>query len=459
MSRRRFSGQLLGLAKPLEIISAGSATGLDLAYSIPLARHDEPFEPLYSTHAGTQSSVAQMNDKAQLKDIRPRAKRSQSTAERLNIVGESLPAPGKPDEAQLEPTVEKQGDPIRLPAYLPLPHRRISTQQLDEAFSLPRPHPGGSESVQAIFPAEVPLQGHRRQRHRPSRLDLPPCVTFKQSAKRRSLGSPFSPCTAGSVRSPGPSPLVRADTDCTTQVDLPEPITSPKRRSLTMFLSGSPTKLLRSGSTLASNLHITKSPHRPWSSHGTLSPSGDSDTSPTTERYIRRRSSASPFSSPKHPPTQGSGEEAISFGFVGVADAFSTFSPPPSYEVDSLRHHRMTGRHENRGHAEMPLDLSSPVSPLTFGGKASSSNKADALLGANPLNRNLLAPAGLPTGPDVYDGLVIDGASFRLGSDDGDESDKDEGRDKRSGGGSGFGSGNVKRWLRKRGLSGKASVE
>ena len=62
------------------------------------------------------------------------------------------------------------------------------------------------------------------------------------------------------------------------------------------------------------------------------------------------------------------------------------------------------------------------------------------MLGMNPLNTNLLAPGGLPTGEQVYHGVDIPCASVHLASDDEDEGD----------GPSNSGKKGMKRWLSKK---------
>ncbi|CAO1618004.1 unnamed protein product [Parajaminaea phylloscopi] len=471
LARRRSSGQLLNLIKPLEIVSPGATAGV--YYQWGLLAPEEEQVPKNSSQPQARGTDVTAS--------RPRVKRSSSAIGRLNVVGDWLPNDTSQvrdeginpfwDEAPTASKVISQSplvtdSLIRLPSYLPLPHRQVSTRQLDEAFGSSRQQHAVEDGPVAEAALDVEDAASektiRRQRPRPDRLDLSPTSNFKSLMKRRSMGG--SPAAQSLTQSRAAdyagvyaghedsaellqSPCIEGLTDRDGHPSMSSRSAAQSvSRHVASMVSRSP---LRSPKDIAGK----RSGRRPWSSQGVASGEEGAATvgepiSPSRLTKMRRRSSLMAASSAicagmRSPTAAGShnAKQEVTYrnpfqeAFPGHAPAaFSELSPPPSYstgnqvrrpgatELDAGPRVSPVAAHRLRAASDPPSpSIDSPKRPV-----ARDSRKAETLLGAHPLNRHLLAPAGLPTGPDVYDGLVFDGPSYRLESEDEDEEEGDD---------------------------------
>lgn len=86
------------------------------------------------------------------------------------------------------------------------------------------------------------------------------------------------------------------------------------------------------------------------------------------------------------------------------------------------------------GMAVDPFNEDGTAAKPSGGEVEATTGKASHILGLNPLNAHLLAPAGLPTGEAAYDRVgLIAGASMKLDSDDEDDGEDESHSGGRSG--------------------------
>lgn len=423
LMRRRSSGmgQLDLAAQPLTVSSPALTTGLaglSLYTVVPLEAggHQTEDEVLAGSVAGVPPSHGRRgSDQATTiahDAPRTRAKRRHSTTVGTNVVGPYLQAP-----SNVEPPKD-DADLIRLPAHLPLPHRLISSREMEEAFR-PDPFTTGPHDSTALAPAaglayDVGRQVKRQRsvafapslgstdpgvattpRRRPAQLDLTPHSTFTTLSGMEDVVSP----AGGGPPSADASP-VSARRTRTRRPQSAQGVPYFSTAGGLMMATSPSSGLAGAFSEAVRGLRTTHSP-RPFAN--TVSPGGVSaastssssgsnsadlsrGNSPTIQRgdsqhnkrrslesspTTRRRLSWSPFSSRR--------------GDLGVEDPLSPLSPPP------------------------------PGPPEQKYG-----SKSHAVLGMNPSNAHLLVPGGLGTGEEVYHGIVIDGPGVRLASDDED---------------------------------------
>lgn len=500
----RFSGLLLNHTKPLEVATPSHSGSAYYPWGL-LAPQNEIVATEAEKHALTaQRSTAGIDENG---GIRPRAKRSRSAVKRINVVGERLPelqinhrqVTGPLEDNQLNEDQSGRNSTIseaaiRLPAYLPLPHRHFDSRQLDEAFRLPAstkeaPNNADSQGFATTAPKVAIIAPERKHRPRPARLDLSTQATFRPLMKRRSLSLDASPSSMKADKAcvydvyEGSHELLRSPGDIlpgNTDIGAASP-----REVGRSSVAPVPRLLRHVVAKTASQPRSPLSPQgrrgfrRPWSSHEASLCFEEDKAIPTqavdgtrTNHLLKHkyRSSllvASPAPcignrSPARMATDVKTEQAEDAGAATSRYAdrptFSDLSPPPSYPpaitvdgwsdvttegVVSFSGAEMTTTLPQKGRmacAETPSQH-----PLATSGRDQC--KAEKLLGAHPLNRHLLAPAGLATGPDVYDGLVIDGPSFRLASDDEGDGESEDDQEAR---GAFLSAEGVKKWLRRK---------
>lgn len=368
--RRASSVQLssMGLVKPLEV-----ATPSRLGFMAP-----NGWPSLFgevdkgaSSRRASASNCEGQHKTTTAQTRRHRLERSNSVGKEVadhfpaHLVQQVVPA-------EVTTTVE---DSIRLPSFLPLPHRLATTKDLDEAFQTTPTSRPSQEVIQASpsTAAATPI----RTRPRPARLDL---------------SIPVSPSVAGET--PILEQMSRAESTSRKRTRRPWSAHEMSANSLKSWTSMRPSLSSGSGPRNTTSGEARVASRR---SSILLSPSSWSPV----QSFLRRRTEGlDPFERP--PPTPSSSGSPLD-GISRSATSLTTPATRTSYRY------------------------SLPDSPLATQ-QAEDSTKAETLLGANPTNRHLLAPGGLPTGEAVYHGIEIPCASIHLASDDEESSSSDDGR-------------------------------
>ncbi|PWN87867.1 hypothetical protein FA10DRAFT_269153 [Acaromyces ingoldii] len=357
--------------------------------------------------------------------IRTRKTRSYSAVQRSNHVGnylcvtEQQPRGGHEDEGEgkkndNEEPLKLSMSTIQMPAFLPLPRHQASAALLIEAFDRPlkqasdgtvedttasNNEAAASASASSTLRARLTSQG----RATPSTLDLSrsrPTETAIQVTHLRS-GSNAHDAAAGRGGRRRPSTMSGLPSSA-TQVQ--KAIEQGHQHIVFRNPFG---KDESSGNAEEEEqgvgLGISSAERSAWSPWSP--PLLDSAGNPPT---IRRGSSldytvSKPFhyfdeSYVPHFQEKGDAEDEAAIAVMGARRPRDHHHHQRYYS----HHHSQRGR---RGEA------------------SSSPTKAAAMLGMNPLNANLLAPGGLPTGEQVYHGVDIPCASVHLASDDEDEGD------------------------------------
>ncbi|CAO1616655.1 unnamed protein product [Sympodiomycopsis kandeliae] len=426
--KRRSSMCLLGSFKPLDPVTPSSHTGLggtssyDLETLIQAQGRDTRMHNNRAAFTVGMGIVAPISRRASdhTKDSRAseqpiahrtRAKRSHSATARSNTVGEIVPQFhfGQGDTIHMDdpfcstPATAKEA--IRLPAHLPLPHRLASSKELQEAFE-PRPVQGVSQHK---LPDNVGREVKRRRsilfasdsgeapalqlrnRPRPAKLDLSPQSSFTTLA-----GMTNTPA----VTSPNISPVTRSR------------VRTPKRRPQSARGSDFAQPFL---STVGGIAHASPS-------------SGLADAFANALRGLKSPISPSPFANPS-----SAGLSASSTSSSNMQDHSPDSAPSPtrrkrrhlkslSTDLSAMRRRlswslpsdKKAG--DGNGTSEdLALDRLQQQPEHNYG------SKSHTIFGMNPSNAHLLVPGGLGTGEEVYDGVVIECASIRLGSDDEDD--------------------------------------
>lgn len=369
-------------------------------------------------------------------------KRTHSASGRGNVIGDKLP------DHSLSATLVDSGEDsvspgsIRMPAFLPLPHRLQSSRELDDAFqtvhdsldsaaltSLPRNKASVKFAEEAADSRSRSNSGGegRKDRPRPARLELTPL---------RGAASDLVEHLAYTTSTPEAAmTLERSNSSRATVKGGPtaEPMSTSSSRSSSSSFGMSPMS--------------ARKRTRPWSAYE-MSPAM------VAQAFSAMRTNNGRFDTPAGASPFPLESPALRSRGPGSSTLYSPSPFGPLSAIDSPSGSRF--RSSSLGSpSKGGYSPSLPLSPCDGRRKGASSSlglnagtleasKGEQRLGANPLNRNLLAPGGLATGEGVYDGLVIPCASVHLGSDDEDDEERKAMALRESAGGS---KGVMKKWL------------
>lgn len=368
-----------------------------------------------SEHLDSSARIHQQSTSAPTAATRTRAKRSYSATMRGNVIGQlpsrlqgsADPFSSDSDKPASGKDTGDQTNLIRLPAHLPLPHRLVPTQELEDAFR-PQPLDPSSSATHSeeddnarrparkrrsiVFAPTTPppttQPSHLRNRRRPAHLDLSPHSSFttltgmQDNTKRHSLSSPdVSPLRPRSASRRPQSARGYAKPFLTT---------------VGGGAAASPSSGL--ADAFSNALRGLKSPLSPH-------PFADSQQSPPGLRSARSGESSTSPEGGGYLQTPLDRDEAIGVG----------------RQRRSLSIDLSTVRRRLSWSSKPPLVEPTPTSPSQQQQQQQYGSKSHAVLGWTPANSQLLVPGGLGTGEEVYDGVVIDCPSIRLTSDDEDE--------------------------------------
>lgn len=289
-----------------------------------------------------------------------------------------------------EPSV----DLIRLPAYLPLPHRKANKDLLDSAFSSPANPFDTPSSVQDKSSFSQPdfasstsssktIAGTSFERKRPAPLEL----RFETSTSILNKDpSQFSRST-----SPSPTTILQKPMGARRGTTSNESPSSTRARRPFSMHEYSPSWSPSSASGMNTPIKVTWSPMTPISA---MNAGGTLQDRIDEEKEIRNRRRGS------------------SFDLGGFNRRRSSLLGLGSFQGLNF------GSSSNSNN-------SSSNSISTSKDQNNAASKAKTVLGMEPGQGNLLVPSGLITGESVYEGVDIPCPSVHLASDD-ENDDEDE---------------------------------
>lgn len=354
-------------------------------------------------------------------------KRSHSATGRGNVIGDKLPDLSLPEtllNIDMQGREDSVPESIRMPAFLPLPHRVQSSRELDDAFgpvhdspdftastSLPRNKASVTFAEDTSGSRSRSNSGGegRKDRPRPARLELTP--------RRMATSSDMVEHLAYTTSSPAEAmALERSSSSRVTVKGVPvaEPMSTSSSTSSTSSFGMSPMSARRR--------------MRPWSAYE-MSPAK------VAQAFSALKSNNGRFDGPAATSAFSFDSPEMRSSGPGSSTLYSPSPLSPMSCLDSPSGSRFRSSSLGSPNSKGKYSPSLPLSPCHGRRKGATSSlglnagtleasKGEQRLGANPLNRNLLAPGGLATGEGVYDGLVIPCASVHLGSDDEDDEER-----------------------------------